>query len=527
MDSMDHTGIQPLAPRLASELSTIYSCPVVFESLENLVADLENMRRLLPVKKGELSITTQKDVQHSMLIPYTLSSRYDIKKENDICQTLMEKWVLAMQFFSVTGNPVPLSYVDIAYRYLLANHAHDSICGCSVDEVHRDMHYRFRQTMAIADEIIFDAAASAVSDDAHNTAGHQADPRGPVICLDIWNPLSFVRTGEVFADICFETGYPCQYFEQSPAQKINSFTIHDVEGNEIPYVLRDIQIGKYVKVLGSDYRVQRDVYSVSFLASLVPFGRTSFFVEPSVQPSRYLSSMSLGGHQADNEWIGIHINDNGTVTLRNKKTGCEYRDLLSYLDDAEIGDGWFHVSPVHDRSVSSRGFPAGIEKISDGPSCVTFRITKYMQVPGQITDDGLRISRSSEESSLRIVTEITLTSSSRFIDVITKVYNFTQDHRLRLVLPTGIGSSRYFADQAFGMTERYTGLDKSTSSWKEYEKREKAFESMVWKRDAEGSGLLLISRYGLHEAAAYEDESGSLMITLFRAFSKTFLTNGE
>jgi alpha-mannosidase len=150
-----------------------------------------------------------------------------------------------------------------------------------------------------------------------------------------------------------------------------------------------------------------------------------------------------------------------------------------------------------------------------------------MQVPQHIADDGIRISRSSAESVLRIVTEITLTSSSKFIDIKTIVYNNVQDHRLRLVIPTGIGGGSYFADQAFGMTERRTGMDKSTASWKEYEKREKPFDGMVWKRDADGCGLLFISRYGLHEAAAYEDDSGTMMITLFRAFSKTFLTNGE
>ncbi|MHB1453522.1 MAG: glycoside hydrolase family 38 N-terminal domain-containing protein [Saccharofermentanales bacterium] len=547
MDSMDHTDIQPLSPRLAAELSRAYGCPVVFESLENLAADLESVRDTLPVKRGELNATTQRDVQHSMLIPYTLSSRYDIKKENDICQTLMEKWVSAMQLFSAIGNmqyadqpagvagsipsesaeAVPMSYIDIAYRYLIANHAHDSICGCSVDEVHRDMHYRFRQTRAIAEEIIFDAATSAAHMDCHDMLLQPAGSDDSLIRLDIWNPLAFARTGEVSAEIFFGSGYPRQYYEQSPAQKINSFIIHDAAGNEIPYVLLDIQNGKYVRTHGSDYRTQRDVYTVSFPASLVPFGRTSFFVEPSGAPSRYLSAMSLSGHQADNEWIGISVNDNGTINIRNKITGCEYRDLLSYIDDAEIGDGWFHVGPVHDRAVSSRGFPAGIEKIADGPSRVTFRITKYMQIPRQIADDGIRISRSSEESALRIVTEITLTSSSDYIDVTTKVENNAQDHRLRLVLPTGIGSGSYYADQAFGVTERRTGMDPSTSSWKEYEKREKAFAGMVWKRDAEGTGLLFISRYGLHEAAAYEDESGTMMITLFRAFSRTFLTNGE
>jgi alpha-mannosidase len=41
--------------------------------------------------------------------------------------------------------PYPAADLQLAWRDLLRNHPHDSICGCSCDEVHRDMLVRYEQ----------------------------------------------------------------------------------------------------------------------------------------------------------------------------------------------------------------------------------------------------------------------------------------------------------------------------------------------------------------------------------------------
>jgi alpha-mannosidase len=43
------------------------------------------------------------------------------------------------------GAPYPAADLRLAWRDLLRNHPHDSICGCSCDEVHRDMLVRYEQ----------------------------------------------------------------------------------------------------------------------------------------------------------------------------------------------------------------------------------------------------------------------------------------------------------------------------------------------------------------------------------------------
>ncbi|MDD2393127.1 MAG: glycoside hydrolase family 38 C-terminal domain-containing protein [Eubacteriales bacterium] len=538
MDSMDHTDINPFATKLAKELSQIYDCPVVFESPENMVNEISAGNYDLPVRSGELNKTTKELVEHSMLIPHTLSSRYDIKLQNDITQTLLEKWALPMQAMQSifagsdeSSETIPLTYIDVAYRYLISCQAHDSICGCSIDDVHRDMHYRFRQAQSIAEEVIFryitlnlDSKTDLAERESFDII---SEPQVPVIKLDIWNPLVFERHEEVVADIFFDKTYPTAYHEQGSPEKINSFRILDSKGDPVAYAIRNISRGKYVRTHYASYRQTKDVYTVSFEATLSALGKTGYYVVPDKKPARYLSTLATETDHVSNDWFDLSVNDNGTIDLFDRKHDRHYRNLISFLDDGELGDGWFHVTPVSNSVISSNGSPTIIERISNGPSCVVFRVTKSMQTSSYTNNRNGDYLRSSEHETYRITTDITVSGASPYIDFHTVVHNTSKDHRLRLVLPTDIKADKYYVDQAFSFVERETGFDLGSADWKEYDKIERSFESMVFKKDNEGKGLLFISKGGLHECAVPDDSHGSVMVTLFRSFGQTFLTNGE
>ncbi len=84
-----------------------------------------------------------------------------IKQRNWFAQTMLERWVEPFSVWAETlergtdafgpvtihqGTPRianPASLIRESWRTLMKNHAHDSICGCSVDETHEDMVPRF------------------------------------------------------------------------------------------------------------------------------------------------------------------------------------------------------------------------------------------------------------------------------------------------------------------------------------------------------------------------------------------------
>ena len=61
------------------------------------------------------------------------------------------------------GGVYPAAELREAWRLLLQNHAHDSICGCGIDPVHREMTLRFEQVEQIGQGLV-DRSVDALAD---------------------------------------------------------------------------------------------------------------------------------------------------------------------------------------------------------------------------------------------------------------------------------------------------------------------------------------------------------------------------
>lgn len=163
------------------------------------------------------------------LLPGVLSTRMWIKQRNAHCETLLEKWAepysaLAQLVDEIqSDNPQP--FIHQAWRYLMQNHPHDSICGCSVDQVHKEMEVRFDWVEQIGEEITRQSLATIAS--KVNTAN--LAQRGQM-GLVVFNPVAGPRTDIVTA----EAQVP-----GSPSTKLRAgledFVLVDGEGREMPY----------------------------------------------------------------------------------------------------------------------------------------------------------------------------------------------------------------------------------------------------------------------------------------------------
>lgn len=80
----------------------------------------------------------------------------------------------------------------------MQNHPHDSICGCSVDEVHREMVTRFDKSRHVAESIVdesIEVIAQAVDTTGFSRFGEDALP------LVIFNTSGWERSGIVSAEL--------------------------------------------------------------------------------------------------------------------------------------------------------------------------------------------------------------------------------------------------------------------------------------------------------------------------------------
>ena len=79
------------------------------------------------------------------------SSRLDLKHENVECSYLLD---LANRFAKQQEEKKYDTLIEYAYKMLLQNQAHDSICGCSTEDVHNENLIRYKKIKQVANTII-------------------------------------------------------------------------------------------------------------------------------------------------------------------------------------------------------------------------------------------------------------------------------------------------------------------------------------------------------------------------------------
>ncbi len=515
----DHRHADRETPKVLKMIGELFPDAEVCDvDLTEMVKELEKHKEILPTVVGELSEPLDKRdamIDNMPVLYHCLSSYYPLKQENDRCQNMLEKRIEPMLAYAeIEGNPINHTYTDLAYQYLLQNHPHDSICGCSVDQVHKDMIYRFDQTQGICNRL---------NDRFYEFENdiHKALDSGSEYMLKMYNNQSVWIDEYREVKIGFFKGYPSVTAGYAGKEVINQFKVFDDDGNEIEYQILHVEknVQKRIVSLFQSAR-DTDVYTICMNVKIPPCGYSTYKVMPAYGNVAYTkTTMCYGDTWVENELIKVDISPNGLITIFDKRTGREYTRLNNMIDNGEIGDGWHHQKPVNDFEVTAAGSEAVIRRISSGIAQVSFKITKEMTLPAFL--DATTNCRSTEEKKLKIDYIVTVKRNSPVVVIQTEIDNNIKDHRLRVVMPTGKKTDKYFAGQAFYMVERESGVDPKTANWVEPECLEKNMNGIIGTRDEEGEGLAFVSAEGLHEGGC--DKNGDLLVTLYRCFDRVFL----
>ena len=93
-----------------------------------------------------------RDNSKTFVLQGAYSSRLDLKRYNIECMHALNLSSRAVRFFKASKHYDNL--LDYAYKMLIRNQAHDSICGCSTDDVHAENITRYKKILQIAETII-------------------------------------------------------------------------------------------------------------------------------------------------------------------------------------------------------------------------------------------------------------------------------------------------------------------------------------------------------------------------------------
>lgn len=190
-----------------------------------------NRKSEIPTVIGEL-----RSSKRAHLLPGVLSTRMWIKQRNHASENLLEKWAEPFSTFASLQVGMlkhsnlttfkPANILRQAWLLLLQNHPHDSICGCSIDQVHDEMKPRFDQVDQIGEEITrqsLEILAGAVNSDQlpalSNVEGSAISVQSAIV---VFNPLSVKRTDVVTTELSLPVG-------------VSNFEIMDEAGNVIPH----------------------------------------------------------------------------------------------------------------------------------------------------------------------------------------------------------------------------------------------------------------------------------------------------
>ena len=145
----DHLPIQPELPEWCSELEERLGASVRI----GRYSDFEPLADELGAVEGELVGGKLQNVLRGVN-----SARLYLKQANARAeQRLLDAETAAALRSLRDGSLFPHADLQLAWRDLLRNHPHDSICGCSCDEVHRDMLVRYEQLERTIDVIASEA----------------------------------------------------------------------------------------------------------------------------------------------------------------------------------------------------------------------------------------------------------------------------------------------------------------------------------------------------------------------------------
>jgi alpha-mannosidase len=133
----DHLPIEPELPEILVGLERTFGADFRIGRYDEHTPAPEG----LPVHEGELVGSRLQNVLRGVN-----SARIYLKQANERAERRLLSIETAAALRTLREDaPYPGADLRLAWRDLLRNHPHDSICGCSCDEVHRDMLVRYEQ----------------------------------------------------------------------------------------------------------------------------------------------------------------------------------------------------------------------------------------------------------------------------------------------------------------------------------------------------------------------------------------------
>jgi mannosylglycerate hydrolase len=453
------------------------------------------------------------------------SARMPLKQQNERCERELQaaEALSALAWLLVPRFRYPRGELLLAWRELLRNQPHDSICGCSVDEAHEDMAQRFRSSLQIAWRVA-DMALHALGGarpfgdnepephglDGHYRWAYRPPPGGPArrdgltAATSFANVLPFPRRRLVALELPDET--------TAAAGRAELERCEERTGAATPgraQVERREAGTRAIAPAGAQLERHEDG-TRAWLELELP-GFSAVDVDLAARPPAGSSSgadtaagaSSPGARSIENALLRITAVADGTLSLLDKRSGRELHGLHRLEDATDRGDSYTFCPLEGDPLVSARS--SRVRVTAAGPVYAELELAAELELPAALTPD--RRARSRTLVRCAVVTRVRLAAGSERVEFATRVENRARDHRLRVRFPAPEAFDLVRAEGHFAVARR-DPRPVWNGTW-----HEPPHDTNHTLGAVAAGGLVLLTK-GLPEYEATAD--GALALTLLR-----------
>jgi alpha-mannosidase len=389
-----------------------------------------------PVVRGEL----RDSYGYTWTLQGTFATRAHEKRMNAGVERLLireaEPWSALADYMGSSRRAL----VEMAWRTVLAAHPHDTLCGCSIDDVALAMEQRLRSARNEAVGIRDDSIAELV--------GH--DPVAARDARDRWTPIVLVRnaaprprTGvaiidleEFVADVGVGPGSkPPAALQEIPTERPRIPGLGRLQ--VLSQELRNSRTESPRHYPDNDLVVARRV--AAWVTDAPAYGIAAYEIGTGdVRRKRPGAPVVVTRGEMGNSALRVVVGDEGHILLEHIASGRRIPSLLQIIAEDDVGDLYTPAPRPRDVDIQFRG----VKRVHRGP------------LRGELSLRYRLVAADSRRADVDLALNLVLDADANFLRLNVSGDNRRRDHRVRLALVGDVVAGTVWADAAFGPVRR-------------------------------------------------------------------------
>jgi alpha-mannosidase len=425
------------------------------------------------------------------------SSRIYLKQENFKLQNMITNIVEPISTIAwLNGNNYNQEFINLIWKKLLQNQPHDSICGCSIDQVHKEMMIRYNEANQIANRIVNDSINYILS------------------LFDLEKNKDYFI---LYNLSCWEYNGIIKFNFDSQKTDLENITIFDENNKEIYFeIIKSYETKKFVSeinILPNWINIKR----FEIIAKINNFKGLSYKllkIVEKINKLKLVNKFQINENSISNSIIKVVMENNSVYLFYENRKYL----INKFIVTGDVGDEYNYSPPLNDYFIEAK--LENYRLIESNSLSCTLKLEYKLELPEKINID--RKSYVNNIVTNEIETYITVNAEEKKVYFKTIIYNKAEDFRLRVYFSQDIINKEeniIYYDTAFGfLTKELKINNRPFDVEKQKERIEETFAVQNYASffsDNQGIGIFT---KGIPEFEVYENDNiFYLSNTLIRA----------